>query len=175
MSISDRLDQIEARADAATEGPWERGDHYHVQAASHCQCWPEHGPLISEKRMDINGTMRLAHVHRRSEPLWEYGIYAPTEYGGALVVNETSEYGYMDDVDAEFIAHARTDVPALVAALRAVLDLHKPDKFDGQGWTKDGYGIITPACRTCGTADEYAVHWPCPTYRAITTALREEA
>lgn len=123
MSISDRLDQIEARADAATEGPWERGDHYHVQAASHCQCWPEHGPLISEKRMDINGTMRLAHVHRRSEPLWGYGIYATTEYGGALVVNETSEYGYMDDADAEFIAASRTDVPALVAALRAVLDL----------------------------------------------------
>lgn len=132
MSISDRLDQIEARADAATEGPWERGDHYHVQAASHCQCWPEHGPLISEKRMDINGTMRLAHVHRRSEPLWGYGIYAPTEYGGALVVNETSEYGYMDDADAEFIAASRTDVPALVAALRAVLDY--VDKCDNEGW-----------------------------------------
>ena len=120
--IAARLAEIQARADKATDGPWERGDHYHVQAASHCQCRPDNGPLVSKKRMDINGTMMLAHVHRRDEPLWPYGIYSPGEFGGALVVQETSEYGYIDDADAEFIASARIDVPALTNGLESVLD-----------------------------------------------------
>ena len=59
-----------------------------------------------------------------------------------------------DKGDAEFIAHARTAVPALVAALRAVLDMHRPD-----------YGIPT-GCDTCNTGV-----YPCETVRAITEAL----
>lgn len=173
MSISDRLDEIQARADNATEGPWERGDYFHVQAASHCGCWPEHGPLVSEKRMDINGVMRRAHVHRRSEPFWKYGIYSPTECGGALVVIETGEYGYINDDDAEFIVSARSDVPALVAALRAVLYRHKPCPDEGMGWREDHtYGYVGAVCGACGTPDEYGVPWPCPTVRAVEEALR---
>lgn len=72
--------------------------------------------------------------------------------------------------DAEFIAAARTDVPALLDALEKVLELHQP-VTDGMGFTEDGYGGISPACSSCGTSDEYAVPYPCPTVTAITTAL----
>ena len=74
MSAADRLNEIEARANAATEGPWE------------------------------------------ADPL-EGNLDAP---GGGVRV---AEVGMWRDDDANFIARARTDVPALVAALRAVLDL----------------------------------------------------
>ena len=72
--------------------------------------------------------------------------------------------------DREFIAAARTDVPALLDALEKVLELHQP-VTDGMGFTEDGYGGISPACSSCGTSDEYAVPYPCPTVTAITTAL----
>ena len=74
------------------------------------------------------------------------------------------------DADAEFIAAARTTVPALLDALEKVLELHQP-VTDGMGFTEDGYGGISPACSSCGTSDEYAVPYPCPTVTAITTAL----
>ena len=77
---------------------------------------------------------------------------------------------YIDMDNAEFIAAARTTVPALLDALEKVLELHQP-VTDGMGFTEDGYGGISPACSSCGTSDEYAVPYPCPTVTAITTAL----
>lgn len=56
------------------------------------------------------------------------------------------------DADAEFIAHAREDVPALVAVVRAVEALHRPNEDRG---VRDGY------CRTCKR------EWPCPTAAAV--------
>jgi hypothetical protein len=77
MNVTDRLDEIEARANAATDGPWRA---------------------------------------RR----WDY--FCEVDYN-----IETSAPSCVADLsdpdDADFIAHAREDVPALVAALRAVLDL----------------------------------------------------
>lgn len=48
---------------------------------------------------------------------------------------------------------------ALVAALRAVLDLHKPEMLGG-----------TEFCENCGPT-----LYPCSTVRAIETALQEES
>ena len=80
------------------------------------------------------------------------------------------DYSDAGVLDAEFIAAARTTVPALLDALEKVLELHQP-VTDGMGFTEDGYGGISPACSSCGTSDEYAVPYPCPTVTAITTAL----
>lgn len=44
-------------------------------------------------------------------------------YPAGLIADPSSAPADYGIADAEFIAHARTDVPALVAALRAVLDL----------------------------------------------------
>ena len=68
--------------------------------------------------------------------------------------------------DAEFIAHAREDIPALLdeidrlnAAIRAVEAVHQKR---GASWPHNG-GVFV-----CG-AD--GAIWPCPTIRALTNAL----
>lgn len=109
--LTDRLDEIEARADAATPGPWE------ADVTEVSQHWSRPEPWA---------TVVSSEVHCMA--------YC---YGG-------SGRGIERETDAEFIAHARTDVPALVAALRAVLspdlDLADPpyawETMDG--WA-DGY------------------------------------
>lgn len=57
--------------------------------------------------------------------------------------------------DAEFIAHARTAVPALVAAVERVQALHTPHRRPGHA--SDG------TCESC-----YRVY-PCPTIRELET------
>lgn len=65
---------------------------------------------------------------------------------------------------AEFIAHARQDIPALLAAVEAVLELHKPSLGLHRATTP-----TVEFCRECGLA------YPCDTVTAIRTALGEEA
>lgn len=108
-----RLNEIESRANAATEGPWEHE--------------PPPGP--------------------GEDPMRPICVY-PKEDGGTLAYVQPLE------ADAEFIAHARTDVPDMAAALRAVLKLHRP------GRTFHGHGFSQPLC-TCRAA------MPCPTVDAI--------
>lgn len=71
--------------------------------------------------------------------------------------------------DAEFIAHARTDVEQMEAALRAVLDLHiLDDEFPNDPVKK---------CVACNLSDREGLDptpWPCPTVRAIADALGVE-
>jgi hypothetical protein len=96
VSARDALAAIRERAEAATEGPW---------------VWDTHRvPTLSGRVVS---------------PDYTYD----TE---VLEANHSGECGCRSacelelDVkphDAEFIAHARTDVPALVGALEAVLDL----------------------------------------------------
>ena len=95
MTTADRLNKIEARANAATKGPWEvLGRNDVVRDAGHCTCG------------------------------MPTGVYGHEWACGAEQVAQAAE------VDSEFIAHARTDVPWLIeqvrkrdAALRAVLEL----------------------------------------------------
>ena len=84
MSAIDRLSEIEARANAATEGPW--------------AVVVEDGVILALVLTDEDDGLMFG----------DNGYDAP-------IVTETGE-------DADFIAHARTDVPALVAALRAVME-----------------------------------------------------
>ena len=81
--------------------------------------------------------------------------------------------------DAEFIAHARTDIPALLAEVRRlqaivkrVRELHQ-DEGQSQGYFPGDrdYGKRDHCCGTCGEYGEYGVEWPCPTVRAIADAL----
>lgn len=81
------LDTIEARADAATPGPW--GDDYIVSSYS--------GSPIERPRIIANGRI-VAHVMMSDS----------------------------DVSDADFIAAARTDVPALVAEVRRLRDSIMP-------------------------------------------------
>ena len=89
MNAADRLNEIEARANAATEGPWTPDEYTEV---------------------DPDGFYELSRV------------IAPDPDGDDRCAIGVVHTGILRP-DADFIAHARTDVPALVAALRAVLDL----------------------------------------------------
>ena len=114
----DRLAEIEARANAATQGPWE----WHPYMGSG------------------------ATLAKPNHPFHEVNILKTTDDWPPVAP------------DAEFIAAARTDVPALVAALRAVLDLHYGEPY-AQG---------PDYCAEC----EH--RWPCPTVQAVADALGVE-
>ena len=63
--------------------------------------------------------------------------------------------------DAEFIAHARTDVPALLEAVESVLSLHWDATIPGRTARDD-------ATRVCGECGE---KYPCTTVRAVREAV----
>ena len=76
-----------------------------------------------------------------------------------------------------FIAHARQDIPALVAAVEAVLELHKPITDDGnslRNWLGMYDGKPRDYCNECEVDGYTAVPYPCPTVTAIQSALGEE-
>ena len=65
--------------------------------------------------------------------------------------------------DREFIAAARTTVPALLDALEKVLELHMDDAHE--------WGAGDSFCTECQQGYDLLVSNPCPTVTAITTAL----
>ena len=120
-----RLDEIEARANAATVGPW----------------------------MGI---------------MYPDGFLGRVIGGNGFGVAED----FPDDADAEFIAHARTDVPWLLEqvklrdkALEAVLEMHElAQPITAAFGTQEGGDY----CRTC------VEDWPCPTVAAIHRHLGDD-
>lgn len=131
MSISDRLDQIEQRADNATEGPW----------------W---------------GSMLGPHVE----------MFAGTGSGSDPMIANGMRPG-----DAEFIAASRTDVPDLLAAVRAVLDAC--DRIDASiipsGDFEVGQKSVTQTVRMVVERKLSTVPSAAESARAIATALGKEA
>lgn len=71
--------------------------------------------------------------------------------------------------DTEFIAAARTTVPALLDALEKVLALH-PRVVVMAADPEFGQMEDDAICGAC-IVDYEAADWPCPNVRAITTAL----
>lgn len=114
-----RLDEIEARANAATDGPWEADG--------------------------LEGTITSK---TDGQAINRQGLY--------LVVDGITMWA---ESDAEFIAAARTDVPALVAVARFALSQH----------AQDGHG-------NCGPCDDATGEdgWPCSTVREIHRLLGED-
>jgi len=131
---ADVLGEIEARAQAATEGPWE----------------PE--PTRAGDYMPYYGVKSLAKG-------WNV-VHARVDWEG---------FGHGSrQADAEFIAHAREDIPALLAMVReqrarldaatAILDewaSYKPfpDADDDQRWYSLGKGHAADAVRAAITRD----------------------
>lgn len=100
----------------------------------------------------------LSHIRKQAaatEGPWCYqrGYDTPSMWHDACVLDADGESVVSEayDANAEFIAHSRQDVPALVAALRAVLDLH----------AERPYG-----CAVCEEMDQ-VLSWPCPTVETI--------
>ena len=131
MTIDTRLAEIRARVENATPGPWMVNGPGEEWAAI------SSGP---------HAVIHAYAVHDGDCPGCECG-------DGAAEAGLTIE-------DAEFIAHSRADLPALLAAVEAVLELHKCLTFPD-----DGIGEPT----ACGHCDNET--WPCPTIRALTAPL----
>lgn len=108
-----RLTEIEARANAATEGPW-------------------------------------------------MGIRCPDGFLGRVIGGNGFGVAedFPDDADAEFIAHSRTDVPDMAAALQAVLKLHKLQ--------------LSPDGDFCDECFPGEWGWPCATVETIRRHLGDD-
>ena len=129
-----RLNEIEARANAATEGPWEVKPY---------NGWHD----ASDEIDSFVGPSDATIVEQLGCGCCDVGLeVSPT--------------------DAEFIAHARADVPDMAAALRAVLKLHKED---GHGW-----GPGESFCTECQQGYGLLVPYPCPTVTAIRQHLGDD-
>lgn len=150
-ALTDRLDEIEARAEAATKGPWcwrNTSEPYLMGAASRV--------VMAFRRMGMSGAQ--PQFRDRSRILVDGG--------------RANLHGFPD---AAFIEHARDDVPWLVEqvrirdeALRAVLELHQPiDALMNPG----RHERVVKVCTGCGTDDGNWQRHPCATVRAITAAL----
>lgn len=129
-----REEDIRARLEEATPGPWERGHVWLVagliysdtgervdsQLATRCAYCGLGDPTWAG-RADINGTMMAAHRHRSDEP---YDVeHSISSAGGGLVAYEGG--GIVRGEDTQFIVSARDDVEfllATVAQLRARLE-----------------------------------------------------
>lgn len=125
---------------------------------------------MRDPRETLNRIRRQADA--ATEGPW-VGIRYPDGLLGRVIVS--GELGvciaedFPDDADAEFIAHARTAVPALLDALEKVLRLH-PRVVVLHADPEFGRMEDDAICGACIVNHEPA-DWPCPTVEAITTAL----
>ena len=114
-------------------------------------------------------------VWSEPDPEWTgdyYGVWERDEdMPPVAATHAPGEYG---KADAEWIAHARTALPAAVDVLRAILDLHAFDAGD-VACGNPRHTSLDVGCPECyypcqGCAEPY----PCPTVTAINEALGEE-
>ena len=125
------LNRIRAQADAATEGPWAP--------------WRD-----QDGAPHMNGLLMVgnaAAVIPEGES-WVEGVDV-----NPIAHTYTPE-------DREFIAAARTDVPDMAAALRAVLELHKREE--------------SPSGDYCDECFPNEWHWPCSTVATIRQRIGDD-
>lgn len=91
-------------------------------------------------------------------------------------IKARAEYVSNKSLEAMSCHLAEVDIPALVAAVEAVLELHKPITDDGnslRNWLGMGNGKPRDYCNECEVDGYTAVPYPCPTVTAIQSALGE--
>ncbi|AYN55823.1 hypothetical protein PP635_gp44 [Arthrobacter phage Auxilium] len=180
-AVSDRLDVIQDRVDAATEGPWMWGPETSE--------WGDCGPNLE--------TVKRGPVYSDGSQGAEEQIIGSWGHDANGISVATN--------DAEFIAHAREDVPFLLdltrkqqAAMDAVRALHRPinvydececpdgthpeeyDYIDCEDYVGCENSFSHYACEVCCTANDYITEWCsdthdhttesgclCPTIRAL--------
>lgn len=137
--LTEQLAEIKARAEAATEGPWE-WTAYRVPTL---EGW-KGDPAVYRYQTEVLEADHNGECGCRSACQLDLTI-APS--------------------DAKFIAHAREDIPRLIAAVDAVLAIHR-----------ETYGECSSCIEPCGCGCEgTGAAYPCPTVRVITAALAGES
>ena len=113
---------------------------------------------MNDPRETLNRIRKQAD--NATEGPWE--LLGGGEYVSGPDILVAPDDGGVTSADAEFIAAARTTVPALLDLADAVLERHvKAQPIPAAYGTREG-GDYCAAC-----ADD----WPCPDYTAATTAL----
>lgn len=97
----EELNEIEARANAATPAPWRWG------------CWETN--FFSQEPAEITKRNTLEHLPSMLQ--FSAGVRKP-EDDSKLVLQASPDYDAPSFEDRMFIAHARTDIPALIAEVR---------------------------------------------------------
>ncbi len=163
------LAEVREREQAATPGPWwsDEDELMWRLHGVHAIIPAQMGGLIPEQVMNH----QIAKAPKSGTPYAEY---------------------WPNAADDAFIVAARSDVPRLAAAVEAVLAVHvrqeQPVRHYGLGdacpkhhlnaFGRPNYATFRD-CPDCRYTEYYVCshcqcphdNWPCPTYRAITTAL----
>jgi len=138
--LESTLGGMRARVEAATEGPWNID-----------------GPLYFDYTVGADQVAEPVVCSTLiTDEKWREPICAPMTPPSPIGEPALKEYLAKFDSNATFIAHARTDLPKLLAAVDAVVALHTVD---------DGY-YGGQVCEMCDFE-----RWPCPTIRALNDAL----
>jgi hypothetical protein len=104
---SDRLDEIKTRAEAATPGPWNPAIAPHPDSAQ------THAEYL------------VASLCNEGRPLWVAWAENPTDDGFAYVVPAVTGDGPTSEANADFVAHAREDVPWLIAEVERLREIER--------------------------------------------------
>lgn len=102
-----------------------------------------------------------ARIESATEGAWKISSWRDSSSIEHMVVEPESGVHTIGDItnnhqgNAEFVAHARTDLPDLVFAMRKIMELHKP-----RNMLHIAYGPIT-VCSVCDTL------YPCQTRRLV--------
>lgn len=104
----------------------------------------------------------LASIRERAEAATEGPWVADGLEGNLNAANgaRVANVAWWSEDDAQFIAHARGDVDALVGALEAVLAIHKPHRTHSPISNPDFWYSV---CLTCVGPDGDHALYPCPT------------
>lgn len=146
------LDAIEARANAATQGPWgiescgEKGDGSNMIG------------VLFDADVDTNCERPILGWAPQCRPVTEEFI----EYYRDELVAECEHRNRNSGNDAEFIAHARTDIPALIAECRSLRNSH-------DSLVKALEGFLDGAEDDCGNP----CYGECAAYRPARAALSQ--
>ena len=147
-------------AEAATPGPW-------AFAAAPAEGSDETAAEYLESALTGDGPLFVVWVPATEGEPEGYRLTAATGDGPHA------------SMEAEFIASARTSIPKLLAAVEAVLGLHR--KGIVQIIASDGSMSPRETCMGCCRVDEdepllpnEVPIWPCPTVRAVKEALGDD-
>ena len=137
-----RLEEIEARAQAATPGPWEVSYWYEWHRADSRRC----AETCGRGKTPLATRMAVKYEHHATGRSVEDIVVAGRHH---LICpgHGYEESGSIDEAEAEFIAHARSDVPWLLAEVR-----HLREKF--REFVHDEWCSMTCYCDEFVTAHD---------------------
>ena len=124
------------------------------------QVWLDQGKTLADQATEGPWEARSSEATMNDRAEWKIGKHNRPQALRSV----------MRGSDAAFIADARTRLPQALAALQAVLDMHRPSTAD----TGEEEILFCPECFDVEDVGEVDT-WPCPTVQAIQNALGTDA